>query len=535
VSVYEKKAQKNDDARFPKEGTMPPIEVHPQSAVLSEKQTQAFSATTEGKPIDVTWSIEPSTGSGSIDASGTYRAPRWVFRDRKAAVIATGKQAGPTPGRATVEISSASFWTLFLGAYCTVVAITIMTTLVQRWEHLCPACESFGITPPVVTLGKGQAQQFRANTGVRWSAELDGTGIYRAPSDDSGDTRVTVTATTLREPIATATATIYLSGSGGLALNPSSAVVQPGTKLQLVAIVEEPTVLAPDLAANKRAKVVWMEPEAGKLESNENGVATFTAPDAACTRPILILARTDEIPPRLAGTAIRVTTKEAAQGSCEPGGGPAFRGMLILIFLMGATGGLIHGISSFAIYAGNRELLPSWVWWYCMKPLLGALVALAVYLVFRAGLGSADYSLGTADCVKVAAFSVLIGLFAENATLKLKDIFETLFTPREDPRRNKAGAGALADPVISSLEPAFLVVGGGVKTLLIKGTGFGSESQVRVAGDMRKPSKTPTASTIELDLTPEDQGREGQLIIQVVNTPPDGRASNQVSLEVKKP
>jgi hypothetical protein len=110
-----------------------------------------------------------------------------------------------------------------------------------------------------------------------------------------------------------------------------------------------------------------------------------------------------------------------------------------LIALAGALGGLIHGASSFAIFAGNREFKSSWTWWYVLRPVLGAAVALIVYLVVRSGLGTSDIALSGGDCLKTAGFAGLIGIFAEPATLKLKDIFETIFTPRDDPRKDKGG------------------------------------------------------------------------------------------------
>jgi len=109
---------------------------------------------------------------------------------------------------------------------------------------------------------------------------------------------------------------------------------------------------------------------------------------------------------------------------------------LALIALAGALGGLIHGASSFAIFAGNREFKPSWTWWYVLRPVLGGAVALVVYLVVRSGLGAGEVALSGADGLKTAGFAGLIGMFAEPAMVKLKDIFDTVFAPRADPRKD---------------------------------------------------------------------------------------------------
>jgi hypothetical protein len=124
----------------------------------------------------------------------------------------------------------------------------------------------------------------------------------------------------------------------------------------------------------------------------------------------------------------------------EPSVSPPPASLIALIALAGALGGLIHGASSFAIFAGNREFQSSWTWWYVLRPLLGGAVAVVVCLVVRSGLGTPELALSGADCLKTAGIAGLVGMFAEPAMLKLKDIFNTLFTPREDARKD-----ALAD------------------------------------------------------------------------------------------
>jgi hypothetical protein len=129
----------------------------------------------------------------------------------------------------------------------------------------------------------------------------------------------------------------------------------------------------------------------------------------------------------------RAATKPRAK-ACQEDGTPGTSSLIALIAVAGALGGLIHGASSFAIFAGNRAFQSSWTWWYVLRPVVGAAVALVVYLVLRSGFGG-DLALTGADCLKTAGFAGLIGMFAEPATLKLKDIFNTMFTPREDPRK----------------------------------------------------------------------------------------------------
>jgi hypothetical protein len=72
-----------------------------------------------------------------------------------------------------------------------------------------------------------------------------------------------------------------------------------------------------------------------------------------------------------------------------------------------------------------------------MRPVFEAAVALVVYLVVRSGMGTGDLSLSGGDCLKTAGFAGLIGMFAEPAMLKFKEIFNTTFTPKA-PRMGRA-------------------------------------------------------------------------------------------------
>ncbi|HLY17175.1 MAG TPA: hypothetical protein VKR61_08110 [Bryobacteraceae bacterium] len=148
----------------------------------------------------------------------------------------------------------------------------------------------------------------------------------------------------------------------------------------------------------------------------------------------VLLGRWDRLCPTCHPAQPPVAAVTAA--ACQEDGTPSAPSLIALIALAGALGGLIHGASSFAIFAGNREFKSSWTWWYVLRPLLGGAVALVVSLVVRSGLGAPDLALGAGGCLKTAGLAGLIGMFAEPAMLKLKDIFNSLFTPREDPRKD---------------------------------------------------------------------------------------------------
>jgi len=207
----------------------------------------------------------------------------------------------------------------------------------------------------------------------------------------------------------------------------------------------------------------------------------------------------------------------------------------MLAALLGALGGVIHGISSFSTFVGNRQFVTSWAWWYLFKPFLGGLVAVVVFLVFRAGLGTGAFSIATSDCVTVAALAGLIGLFAEAATIKLKDIFDALFTPRQDQRKDALDKDNQKGPApkLEGLEPARLKAGADVKQLKLVGSGFSDNCQVKIgSAELRVPTFR-SATSLTVALQPADIAKDGKVPVVVFNTPPNGGASNSVDLIVE--
>jgi hypothetical protein len=252
-------------------------------------------------------------------------------------------------------------------------------------------------------------------------------------------------------------------------------------------------------------------------------------------RPVTltVLARIGGTNPRIAGAWVTVLPASSSLGTIIEACGTDAESLLRLIALMGALGGIIHGISSFTTFVGNREFLVSWVWWYVFKPFLSALVALVVFLVFRGGFSSTDYALAAADCLKAAAFAGLIGLFAEPATLKLRDIFETIFTPRKDPRQDAAGQVKPPGPQLDSISPPTLTVGQTNLTLTLSGSGFAKDCKAKINGAARE-TKWIFVTQLNVALAPDDVKKDGKLEVIVYNKPPNGEPSNAKEITVEK-
>jgi hypothetical protein len=151
------------------------------------------------------------------------------------------------------------------------------------------------------------------------------------------------------------------------------------------------------------------------------------------TRTILMTVKREKVTDEWAGLPITLTRELQ---------------LLVLAILAGALGSFVHALKSFADFAGNRTLTASWFWWYITRPFLGAALTVIFYAVLRGG-----FMVGTpADAKSVSEFGVIalsamVGMFADKASDKLAEIFDTLFKGA-DQRSGKLGA-----PIINEFAP----------------------------------------------------------------------------------
>jgi hypothetical protein len=196
--------------------------------------------------------------------------------------------------------------------------------------------------------------------------------------------------------------------------------------------------------------------------------------------------------------------------------------LLLLVMLAGALGSLMHSLRSLYWYTGNRMMVWSWVGFYLLLPLTGAMLAVIFYFVVRGGFFSPQASFENTSPFGFAALSALVGLFSPQATLKLKEIAETIFTKPgrgEDSKTQTAGGDAAASaPTLNPLTSAAGNVKGGEK-LTIGGTGFASGVVVKFGG---QPAVVTSSSgtTIEV-VTPASAVGPAAVDIEVTN--PDGQ------------
>jgi hypothetical protein len=106
--------------------------------------------------------------------------------------------------------------------------------------------------------------------------------------------------------------------------------------------------------------------------------------------------------------------------------------LLLMVALTGSLGSLVELIRGFTKHAGRDDLSRRWEWWYGLRPVQGATLALIVYFALRGGLLGVD-STTPLSPYGLAAFAGLTGLFTLHAVKKLSAVFDTLFgTPDED-------------------------------------------------------------------------------------------------------
>jgi hypothetical protein len=102
----------------------------------------------------------------------------------------------------------------------------------------------------------------------------------------------------------------------------------------------------------------------------------------------------------------------------------------VVVILGGALGGTVHSLRSLAWYVGSQRLSRSWALRYCYLPLIGSLLALALYIIVRAGF-LAGTSVDASSPFGFVALGMLAGLFSDQGITKLKTVFEVLLAEAE--------------------------------------------------------------------------------------------------------
>jgi len=106
--------------------------------------------------------------------------------------------------------------------------------------------------------------------------------------------------------------------------------------------------------------------------------------------------------------------------------------LIFIVALAGALGSLVHALRSLYWYVGNRELVFSWLAKYILLPFVGSTLGLVFYFVIRGGFFSPEATIEQTSPFGFAGLGALVGMFSEQAVLKLKEVAETLLAKPEE-------------------------------------------------------------------------------------------------------
>ena len=174
--------------------------------------------------------------------------------------------------------------------------------------------------------------------------------------------------------------------------------------------------------------------------------------------------------------------------------------LFLMLNMAGALGGCIHAMRSLYWYAGQRELKWNWLPMYFALPFIGSAMATIFSLLIVAGF--VDSAAGRSQSLFIIAVAGLVGMFSQQAALKLTDIANAFFT--------KPGAGSDAIPQrsvpVGEREPTTLTAtamdkstGQGGDEVTIRGNGFSNLTTVSFGGltaSVKTTTVSPTSITV---------------------------------------
>ena len=179
----------------------------------------------------------------------------------------------------------------------------------------------------------------------------------------------------------------------------------------------------------------------------------------------------------------------------------------VIVALAGVIGAMLHGLRSLSRYIGERYLFRSWIPYYILLPLVGAILATIVYVVLRAGLLPGASTTSQPDPYGISAIAALVGLFSAQAAEKLKAVFETLFTKVEP---GGEAVTNIAMPSIARFDPEHGAPG---TSVVISGTNLTSVTKVAFTGAEAVPVKADSENRLTVSIP--DGATTGPIILYV--------------------
>ena len=196
--------------------------------------------------------------------------------------------------------------------------------------------------------------------------------------------------------------------------------------------------------------------------------------------------------------------------------------MLFTVMVAGALGSLIHTMTSFGDYVGNREISTNWLWFFALRIPIGITLAVLFYCIVRGGLllptlqgTQAQQQLDTLHLnpYGIAAFGALAGMFSKQATDKLAAVFDAVFSTKKPVERDNALGSTQA--ILLKVVPPKLAKGTR-EDLIVTGSGFQTDTKATVNGKNRD-FKMTSATEGKIILLEDDVKDSAKLAIVVTN------------------
>lgn len=203
--------------------------------------------------------------------------------------------------------------------------------------------------------------------------------------------------------------------------------------------------------------------------------------------------------------------------------------LILLVLVVGALGASVHAATSFGAFVGNQRLHSSWIWYYLLRPPIGATLALIFYFVVRGGFLNPSSTSGDVNDFGIVAVAGLVGMFSKQATAKLDELFSNLF--RTDKQAELGGKLAAKAPVLTAVNPAAIHAGIPDTSITITGTGFTQKSEVKWAGSALA-TQFVSATEVKATVPAASLAAAGSFEVLVFEPPPGGGASNTMKVTV---
>ena len=130
--------------------------------------------------------------------------------------------------------------------------------------------------------------------------------------------------------------------------------------------------------------------------------------------------------------------------------------LVIIMMVAGAMGACLFSIWAASHHLGKRNDFDyvRYRAWYFTRPLLGAGIAFIFYLLVRGGLVTIGAAVLALNVVVIAGLSGLVGMFSEQALLKLLEVADALFGSAKEVKTPETEAAEEADEAKKAADEA---------------------------------------------------------------------------------